>query len=372
LSEVKDFINRVLSRTKITREKFVENKVPTSFAPIKLVLFFGNIRSEFVLSTLLIHRLFDVSRSDYLIVVGWPGHSGLFPYADEYWCVEDENTLFDLCRHVDSFGNDKIAGYEKLLLRYFDSVTSATELVAPYYTDGFSKKFIEEFKDLQYQLPSVPSIAVRWSQELEKDTGPRIVIHPSKFVQTWRRGRPSQRLVQKEFWFALVKRLVERKYRPVLLTDYASYDLSPEFPTSCAYVTDRNLLTRLGVMRTSDCVLDVFNGLSRYALIARCPYFVCDERLRYFNSKDYELDDLCGRTIPKDFFFSFTPLLDTSHHEVIDGVINKLGRFLPKVNRDQLPSSVEKDVRLPYELIRKRNPLKLSLKFIKPPQLDDK
>ena len=370
LSEVRDFIKRVLSRTRISREKFVENKVPSSFSPIKLVLFFGDIRSEFVLSTLLMHRLYDIGRSDYLIVLGWPGHSGLFPYADEYWCVEDENVLSDLNRHVSGFDNDKLAGYEKSLLRYFDHVTPAAGVVASYYSDGFSKEFIERFKEIHYQLPSVPSIAIRWGQELSQDTGPRIVLNPSKFVQTWQQGRSLHRLVQEEFWETLVSQLLKRHYRPVLLTDYASYDLSPHFNDACAYITDQNLLTRLGAMRASDCVLDMFNGLSRYALVARCPYFICDERMRYFNSRDYELDDLCGSALPKDFFFSFTPLLDGGHDQIVHGVMNKLDQFIPTIDKDRLPSSVEKDVRLPYELIRKRNPLRLGLRFLKPPQLD--
>ena len=54
----------------------------------------------------------------------------------------------------------------------------------------------------------------------------------------------------------------------------------------CVFVEEHDILQVLdSFMRATGCVLDVFNGLSRLALLARCPYLCIDERSRYNNQE---------------------------------------------------------------------------------------
>ncbi len=369
MPEVQDFLRRVIDRTHLTREKFVENNVPTNFASIRVVPFFGDERSEFVLATLLLHRLFKADKSEYLILIGWPGHSGLFPYVDEYWSMDDDVALADLVRGIDGFNNRQLSSYEKILLRYFDNVASMPELAHTYYNQGLTKDFFNEYRTIEYRLPAIPSVSVSWAQRLGRYSGKLLALHPTKYVHAWSKGRQVRMLIEEEFWVALVGKLIDNAYMPVLLNTYAGYDLSPHFSTSCIYCSERNIMSSLSVMRASDCVLDIFNGLSRYALIARCPFYVCDERQRYFNTREYELDDLCGQSIEKNYMFSFASLLRGDVNQITQGVINRLESFLPTLDKDNQPSASELSESLTYEQVRQREMLRIGNRFFAPPHL---
>jgi len=369
MSEVLDFIQRVIDRTGFTREVFVDRKLPLNLSRLRIIPFFGDSRSEFVLATLILPRLFP---EDYTIVCSWPGHGGLYSGISEYWSITDEDALSDLARNLDGFNNFKAGQYERLLLRYFDNVTTIDQLVPQYYLHGFGEMFFENFDKIEYHLPSLPSVSLGWDDTAALNRKERIFLMPTKYITRWsNKGSSSQMFVEEKFWSNLVNKLLARDYMPILMQNYMTYDLSPEFASQCAYITERNILARLGVMRACDCVLDVFNGLSRYALAARCPYFICDERQRYFSTRDYILDDLCGSELPKGFLFSFAPMATTDAAERVNSaIVNRLYDFLLKVNRNSLPSTVECTQSLSYDNIRKREINRIGVRFISLPQED--
>jgi hypothetical protein len=169
----------------------------------------------------------------------------------------------------------------------------------------------------------------------------------------------------------MIQALLEREYQPVVAQDYGTYDLSPDFATECLFISERNLLALLGVMRACDCVIDVFNGLSRYAMIARCPYLVCDERQRYFNSADYILDDLCGEDIPKTYLYSFAPAAEKSASLLVEAILNRLTEFIPTLDRDTWPSTVDVSKRLSYDRVRKREIQRVGARFITVPKIEE-
>ena len=354
MAEIKDFISRAVERMRLKREVYSDKHIPDSLSKVRIIPFFGDIKSEFVLSTLLLHRLFP---KDYLIVCSWPGHWGIYAHIDEYWSPHDENVLSDLVR------NHSNNSYEKLLLRYFENVSLPHEFVSPYYLGGFTSKYFNEFKDIEYVLPSVPSAKIGLAGDK-----PRIILSPTKYIHRWGQGKEDRMLIDDRFWHELVKSLIKRGYSPVILQNYGTYDLSPKFAGECFFVAEQNILAVLGVMRACDCVLDVFNGLSRYALMARCPYLVCDERQRYFGTHDYVLDDMCGKRIPRSFVFSFAPLASGTSSLIIDALLNKLNEFVPILDRNTWPSTIQQTVYLSYDDVRKRRSQKVGMKFITVPK----
>ena len=367
MSEVRDFIGRAIERMHLKREVYAENQVPESLSKVRIVPFFGDIRSEFVLSTLLLHRLFP---KDYLIVCSWPGHWGLYPGIAEYWSPEDDLALGDLSRHLSYFNNERVGMYEKLLLRYFDNISLPSDFVPDYYSDGFTSKYFKEVADIEYVLPTIPSAKITLDGKMGRANS-RILLKPTKYINRWGVGREERFLVGEKFWEDLIRSLIKRDYVPIVVQDYSTYDLSVKFSSDCMFVSDSNLLVTLAVMRACDCVLDVFNGLSRYALIARCPYLACDERQRYFNTNDYILDDLCGKKIPKSFIFSFAPLAVGSTPIITEAIINRLDKFLPILDRDTWPSTTQQRVFLSYDTVRKRQSQRIGARFLRVPTPTD-
>jgi len=367
MSEVLDFINRVVERTHLKREMFADKRLPSSMRNLRIIPFFGDAKSEFVLSTMLLPRLFP---NDYVIVCSWPGHFGIYSGIGEFWSPQDDTALGDLARSVYGFGNTKLNMYERLLLRYFDNVTVPTDFASDYYWKGFTSKYFAELHDIEYVLPAIPSVNMAWTNmHLSKNVS--VFLTPSKFIHSWEQGREKRRILDVSFWKEMIQSLLEREYQPVVAQDYGTYDLSPDFATDCLFISERNLLALLGVMRACDCVIDVFNGLSRYAMIARCPYLVCDERQRYFNSADYILDDLCGEDIPNTYLFSFAPAAEKSASLLVEAILNRLTEFIPTLDRDAWPSTVDISKRLSYDKVRKREIQRIGARFITVPKIEE-
>jgi hypothetical protein len=131
----------------------------------------------------------------------------------------------------------------------------------------------------------------------------------------------------------------------------------------------------LTLMRSVGCSLDVFNGTSKLAVLAKSPFIAFDERNRFFGNKEYELDDLCALNIPREYIFSFSSIVsdgDESDWEsnIVNPLLIKLNLFLPKLDRDSWETLSEKEELVEYSSIRKKNMLKLGTKFIKVEQLN--
>lgn len=368
MSNVVDFLNRAVTKLHITRERFIDDKVPTSFNSIKILPFFGDVKAEFVLSTLLAYRVFS---NDYLILLSWPGHNGLYDYVDEYWTISDLNTLTDLHRYAHNFNNTKAEMYDKMLMKYFDNVVDIKDIFSTYYHNGFTSKFLEQFTDIQYMLPSIPSANMAWGNNKSQQKK-KVLICPSKYVYRYQNNVEVKIMMDELFWIKLTKHLLEKDIHPIIMQNYGTYDLSTEFGSDAFYLTDGNIMAILAVMRASNCVLDVFNGISRYALIARAPYFVCDERQRYFGTRDYILDDLCGVDIPKEFMYSFATVSNNSSYNLLsEAIVNRVCDFLDTVDYNDLPSTTQFQKQLSYDNVRKKEVRRIGARFISVPRLDE-
>lgn len=374
LPDVNDYLNKATERAGLTREKFVESKVPGSLSNLVIVPFFGDWRSEFIFSTMLLNRYRSLHSSTYLIVCSWPGHHGLYPYADEYWSVKDESSLVHLVRGAAGLVNEKSSSWEKTLLRLFDKIiTPDDEPFVSWYDKGFTAEYLKRFNRIIYTLPSVPSVNMSFNRTFTDAKGKTVFIFPSLYINSWKHRRKELILTSEQFWIRLAKRLIEKGIKPVVYQNYMTHDLSPDLGSQCAYFNDNNIMTVIGVMRACECVLDVFTGISRLAMVARSPFVACDERQRFADLKEYEIDDLCGKSLPKKYIFSFAPIVEGGTANVlIEGVVNKLESFLPTLNRDSLPSTVEMTADLNYADVRKKDLNRLGISFFVPPKIEDR
>src|SRR5262245_17371709 len=103
--DVKDFLRRTADRNGFLRERYEDAKVPGDPDGLAIMPFFGDWRSTFVLSSLLLKRYKEeLKGSKYFILLSWPGFASLFPYVDEYWTV-GEDQFKKLYSNTDSMEN---------------------------------------------------------------------------------------------------------------------------------------------------------------------------------------------------------------------------------------------------------------------------
>ena len=107
-------------------------------------------------------------------------------------------------------------------------------------------------------------------------------------------------------------------------------------------------------MRATGCVLDIFNNLSRFAIAARCPFLAIDERSRFNNLKEYEIDDICGENLSKQYIFTFSAILtdgtvENWSQDINQNIVNRLQEFIPSLDRDQWPNTGESLSVIDYE-----------------------
>jgi hypothetical protein len=367
MENIKEFINRAADKTGFVREKYIEDNLPTSYSNINVILFFGDYKSEFVLSSLLLHK-YKNSRK-YYILCGWPGHAGLFPDADEYWGIKDTSYLKQMAKTALGFRNSdsNLISYEQMLNRYFENVIPASEF-EKYYCNGLTSEFFSSFKDIVYKLPAMPAAKLDFNKFLSKEKK-KVLIHPTPVMKCWRRGKAENFICKLRFWHDLLEALLQNNYYPIVYQNYASYDLSPNFSNSCKFIGDVKIMDMFADMRTTGCALDVFSGFSRWAIGARTPFLACTERQFHVSIKEYELDDICASNIPHQYIFSFTTMLDDKNKDLIDNIIVRLNDFLPTLDRKNWPSTSEISTIVPYSVVKEKKAKRLGTSLFKIPKI---
>jgi hypothetical protein len=378
LNSVADFLKRTADRNGFSREKFEESKIPNDFSNIIVFPFFGDINSLIVLSSFLLHRYRNENKaSKYFILASWPGYQGLFPYVDEYWSLNDFAHIKNFYENSSGFINksDLNTIYLRNFNEFFRDIVDVKE-INQLYNNGFTNKFFEKYKDIKRFLPFISSSAIlgkQFNKELATYPGYKIFIHPSFVGQQWALGTVKNIPITKEFWITLVNSLLEANYTPVVWTNYLSYDISQDFVEKCIFFKENDISRVITAIRASGFALDVFNGLSKLASVARCPYLHVDERSRYFSQKDYEIDDLFP-SLPKDHIFTFSTIISNGNpyiwrQDVLKSICLRLNKMLTELDKDTLPSTLESMDLVSYDKnVRKTKSKKLGVRLLHVPK----
>jgi len=371
--ETPEILKRAAQKAGFKRTKYIEKNIPTSMEQIVVMSLFCDVRSMFVASSLLLHRIKEEAKgSKYFILCSWPGFESLFPYADEYWSVASPPEHF--YKACDGFKNNSdLAITLPRELNYFFKDTMSYDSLKPYYDNGITQEFFDRFRNIKRFLPAIPSSAIlgnEFNLELGQRPGYKIFIYPSKEVRNWFQGKQKMINAPKDFWIELIKELVAARYCPVVYCDQMAHDLSPELTKECIHIRNKDTAGIMAAMRATGCVLDVFNGISRLAIPARCPFIALDDRLRFAGHKEFEIDDLCSSRLPKEYIFSFSTIIASGDimswkFNIFKNIIAKLNKFMPTLNRDSWPTTSEEYKVVPYETIRKHKSKKLGTRFIR-------
>jgi hypothetical protein len=373
---VADFLKKAAERNGFVRDRFEERRLPTDSDNLTIFPFFGDYRAMSLLSSWFLHNYKQTHKSSkYLILASWPGFQSLFPQADEYWSFNDTSQLKRFFEQVDGFRNrsDLFTIYLRNLNEYFRDVVDWRQVVEPYYQNGLTQNFWDTYKKMSVFLPNVPSAGILgkdFVKDLATKPGYKVFIQPSLFAQSWRLGKNVQLPIKKEFWLELTKYLLNQNITPVLWQNCFSHDLSPELLEQCLYLSTNDITKVLATMRTCHCTLDIFNNLSRLAVTARSPFLVLDERSRYSALKEFEVNDLNAKFLPKEYIFTFSTIISDGaawswKSEVFPSIVNKINSFIPSFNRDALPSTAEFHDIVLYETVRKNKNKKFGTRLLK-------
>jgi hypothetical protein len=372
--EVSTILKRASEKSGSVRARYREKDVPTSIESVTVLPFFGDRRSSVVLSSLLLRRIREeLKGSRYFVLLSWPGDEGLFPYVDEYWQVEEEGAIQKLSSDVHGFSNNSsvLPTIQRSLNQYIYDVMSDSDLAA-YYDNGLTAGFFERFRHVKVSLPSIPSVSslgADLSRTLSKRDN-RVLVRPSRTIASWRNGSLSWVKAPREFWASLLSHLVSEGFNPVVLRDIFCYDLSSEVLESCLHIRSQDILKDMSVMRSCGMVLDIFDGSSRLAIAARSPFLCFDERQRFSSQKEYEINDLCGRQVPREYIYSFAALVEKGgpsvwKSNIFDHMTVKLREMVSSSDRDSWPAPIETNEIVPYDSVRRRKLKRLGSRFIK-------
>lgn len=373
---VAEFLNRAADRNGFHRDRYEEKKIPTDYSNLTVLPLWGDMRSMCISSMVLLQRFRqEVKGSKYFILASWPGLQGLFPYVDEYWSMTDEAHLKRFYEQSEGLRNksDLSTIYLRNLNEFFRDVVDYKEL-SNFYRNGLTSDFFERFKDVKRFMPFIPSAAIlgkEFSRELATKPGYKVFIHPSIFVKQWYMGKSQNVYAKREFWVSLVETMLERNFVPVIWQNYLSYDISQEFIGKCIFTGERDVTQVLAAVRATGCVLDIFNSLSRMAILARCPFVCVDERSRYNNQKEYEIDDLCGMGIPREYIYTFSTIVSSGiernwKQDIFQSILFKLENFMPLLDRDTWPTTGETTEAVSYkELVRTNEVKRLGTRLLK-------
>ena len=374
---VNSILKKACDRISCERVRYQEKNTPTNINNVCCMVFFGDVRSQFVLSSMIIKRIREeLKGSKYFILCSWPGVESFFPCVDEYWQPTSESLLKNIYLKSQCFDNTstEVSSMVRLLNSYIPEDILTATVFDEYYDKGFTKEFFERFGHVKIFLPSVPSSTILGQEFNRKLTSkPRkVLVYPVTHIQNYKNGKIEYMLISNEFWKSLIETLAENNFSPIIYQDYLTYDLSADYFDKHLFYKSENISELLSLFRSSDVVLDIFSGISKFAIAARCPFICCQDRNIFNFYKEYETDDLTSKDLPKEYIFTFPEICDVFSQSVwkrslFDVVISKLN-YMGDVNKQNLPSPVEINKPVLYENVRKIKANKLGTKFIKVPK----
>ena len=367
MSQVADYIKRAAERTKYRRTSFVEKDMPTIPSNVYAIPFYGDLESTVILSSLLLRTYKEQRRNEYLILCSWPGFEGLFPYVDEYWTLDDESATKTLALGANNFYN--AAGLSTELTK---SMMECVSVVThrdwgKLWKRGFTDAYWNTIGRVYRYLPEIPStsrISESFVSQLSQKSGRKILVYPVTKVQSWQRGKSVYLPISKDFWVALIERLLAEGYAPVVYQNWFTYDISPDFTDRCVYLVAGTVTDILTAMNYIGLVLDVFSGISKLAAVARTPFIAATERQKHFEYKDHAVFDLCSQE-QSQFIFSFSTMLMTGGEKewkasLTDQVISRLDGFNP----ESAASTAESYEEVSYDRVRDMKARRMGVTFI--------
>ena len=376
---VSDFLKITSNKLNFIREKYVENNIPTNFDKICVFFNLGDLRNTLAISSMLLPRFRKETKSlRYFIVFGYAGLSSLYPYADEYWSFNPDS----FAKVYNSSSNyDNSSELKNIYLRHLNEnfrEVIKSDIFSETYNNFFLNKFWEKNKSIRIVLPQVmnslvndDAITIRFNELKNKR---KLFIFPNKTMQIIRKGNLIHQEIKQEFWVNLAERLLQNNVDLICVKHYLTHDISSNFTENknILFFNEKDVNKIMSLMRMSGITLDFFSGISRLSNIARVPFILVDERMRYFNHREYEFEDVIGsEALSNERFFIFADLINVNndlYNNIAGNIISKIDKIL-NINNGVLYSEYT-DKLSSYQNVRHYQSKKMGLNFLKFPKVN--
>jgi len=376
---VSDFLKITSNKLNFVREKYVEKNIPTNFDQICVFFNLGDLRSTIALSSMLLPRFRKETKSlRYFIVFGYAGLSALYPYADEYWSFNPDN----FAKVYNSSSNyDNNSELNNIYLRHLNEnfrEVIKSDIFLDVYHNFFLNKFWEKNKNIRIVLPQVMNNLANDDIVVSRFNGlknkRKLFIFPNKTMQVIRKGNLVHQEIKQEFWVNLVQRLLQNNVDLVCVKHHLTHDISSNFTdnNNILFFNEKDVNKIMSLMRMTGITLDFLSGISRLSNIARVPFILVDERIRYFNNREYEFEDVVGNEVlDRERFFIFADLININNDlytNIAGNIISKIDKIL-NINNGVLYSEYS-DKLSNYQNVRYHQSKKMGLKFLKFPKVN--
>ena len=375
---VSDFLKITSKKLNFSRDKYTEKNIPSNFDQITVFFNLGDLRNTLSLSSMILPRFRKETKSlRYFIVFGYPGFSSLFPYADEYWSFDPEN-FFKI--YNGSCGLDNSINLKTIYLRHLNEnfrEVIKSENFNDIYDHYFLKRYWDKNKNIRIILPQIINSLASNDSFVEKysniNIDKKIFIFPNKTMQVIRKGKLVFEEIKSEFWTNLIKKLLENNISVFCIKHPLTHDVSSNFidEKNILFFNELDVNQIMSLMRMSGCVFDFFSGISRLAIISRTPYILADERIRYFNYREYEFEDVVGESLHGERFFIFADLMNSNndlYNNIASNIISKIDKIIK--NNKGILSSEYTDKLSNYQNVRYYQSKKMGLQFLKFPKVN--
>jgi hypothetical protein len=349
------FLETAAIKNSLTRMVRDNESIPTDYARLTVVTCFGDLRHLVVLSSFLLNRYKYDHQSKYLILVSYDGLADLFPYVNEFWGLRN----FQSYQKSDGFENSstELDSIRKSLFRdFFDEVISSKDEFGQLYYNGFTDNFFRKYNKFIRTTPKVSHISTLPGlvRNLTASEGVRVFFLPCLYERRYDRGKTFYERSDKEEYKSLLKALIEYKFVPIVVKNEFTHDISDVKGCIHLYQPDFGLI--LTTMRAAGLVLDYFSGVNRLAALAGVPFICLDDRQRYINSKEWEMDDLSCPLLAKKYLFS--------NHDRVKSIITTLLDLPPQ----SLLSADGECREVNYDQVRRKKGLMFGTNLLKVPR----
>lgn len=367
---VNQFLVRASERCGLSRDVWVEKRIPNDMSKIVVVPAIADLPTEMLASSLLHRPIFErVLAGRYVVVVTLPGRAFMYPAADEVWSLKGDDVALAFSSMI-GFDNEhpRVNFLHQQLNKFFPDVRDS-KIFTKYYDRGLTREFLDSFTNPEVELPAIGSLKPELARKVYGLSGRPIFIAPFKSARTMdRSGKEVLQIVPKSFYQGLVEDLIPAGFSPVFWHGVQTYDFSAEMVDRSVSIPDTGLAGVVAAVRASGLCLDVFGNLFAASVLARTPCLMIEQRRRFF---DLNLGELIGLICPKSLirtYFSLPGLLGTDNKELVRAIVNRLGDLR---TTEELPPSSHDRWPIDFGSVRRRKALKMGLRFISVPKSED-
>jgi hypothetical protein len=352
VNEVNNILDSAAHKCGMTREKFVENKVPEEYQKIHVIIHYGEFDHVFVFNNLIYPELKNTHYKDkYVILVTWNGFGNIITGVDEVWSLKNHDVNEKLYEKANGLRNysDTFTIIIRNLNEHFRNVVKV-EKFENIFNHGYNFNYFRSKNKINVVKKQTNNVNYLNKLVIENILGlspnSRVFLIPFKFIRTIINGKIVYYKISSNFWSNIVNRFLEKDFGLVLLKNSFTHDMSGELVNrkNICMIHDHDWLNVVSYIKQTGLFVDMFSGLSCFAQYANCENLTLVERSFYNQMNLNQIEDLISsqESINRKHYSFFQFFAEDPQQSYL--YVDQLLRILKKI---EIKSE---DIRLAYSI----------------------